>query len=589
MRVCHNGDYNNTPTSCEGCHTEDYNQSTNPNHIELAIPTDCEMCHTTTPGWSPAEFEIHDDYYELTGGHVGVDCASCHNGDYNNTPTSCEGCHTEDYNQSTNPNHIDLAIPTDCEMCHTTTPGWSPAEFEIHDDYYELTGGHIGVDCASCHNGDYNNTPNTCNGCHLADHAQSSNPDHEDLGIPTNCEMCHTTAPGWSPAEFEVHDDYYPLTGAHATVDCESCHNGDYENTPNTCAGCHLEDFNATTNPDHVELGISTDCEMCHTTVPGWSPAEFEVHDDYYPLTGAHTTVDCESCHNGDYENTPNTCAGCHLEDFNATTNPDHVELGISTNCEMCHTTVPGWSPAEFEVHDDYYPLTGAHATVDCESCHNGDYENTPNTCAGCHLEDFNATTNPNHVELGISTNCEMCHTTAPGWSPAEFEIHDDYYPLTGAHVTVDCESCHNGDYENTPNTCEGCHLGDFNVSTNPDHVDLGISTDCEMCHTTDPGWSPADFPIHDDYYELTGAHIGVDCASCHDGDYNNTPNTCEGCHLEDFNASINPNHVELGIPTDCAMCHTTDPGWSPANFPIHDDYYELTGAHIGVDCAQLS
>ena len=146
-----------------------------------------------------------------------------------------------------------------------------------------------------------------------------------------------------------------------------------------------------------------------------------------------------------------------------------------------------------------------------------------------------------NHIELAIPVDCEMCHTTAPGWSPADFPIHDDYYELTGAHIGVDCASCHNGDYNNTPNTCEGCHLSDYNASSNPDHQDLNIPTDCEMCHTTTPGWSPADFPIHDEYYELTGAHIGVDCASCHEDGYDNTPNTCEECHLTDYNASSNP------------------------------------------------
>jgi len=110
------------------------------------------------------------------------------------------------------------------------------------------------------------------------------------------------------------------------------------------------------------------------------------------------------------------------------------------------------------------------------------------------------------------------------------------------------------------------------------------------MCHTTEPGWVPADFPIHDDYYPFTGAHVPIssDCAACHQGDYSSTPNTCEGCHMPDYSASFNPNHSSLSIPTDCAMCHTTDPDWNPALFPIHDDYYVLEGAHIAIadNCA---
>ncbi|MEZ4892894.1 MAG: hypothetical protein R2778_07730 [Saprospiraceae bacterium] len=78
----------------------------------------------------------------------------------------------------------------------------------------------------------------------------------------------------------------------------------------------------------------------------------------------------------------------------------------------------------------------------------------------------------------------------------------------------------------------------------------------------------------------LTGAHIAIadDCNACHNGDYNNTPNTCVGCHTPDYNQSLNPNHQAINIPTDCEMCHTTDPGWAPATFLIHDDYYVLNG-----------
>src|SRR5690606_10525090 len=129
------------------------------------------------------------------------------------------------------------------------------------------------------------------------------------LGIPTDCENCHTTEPGWSPATFDIHNNYYLLDGAHAAIanDCMLCHNGDYNNTPNTCDGCHIPDYNQTTNPNHVALALPTDCASCHTTNPDWMPATFDIHDNYYPLNGAHAAIanDCVLCHNGDYNNTP--------------------------------------------------------------------------------------------------------------------------------------------------------------------------------------------------------------------------------------------------------------------------------------------
>ncbi|HRD06810.1 MAG TPA: cytochrome c3 family protein, partial [Saprospiraceae bacterium] len=215
----------------------------------------------------------------------------------------------------------------------------------------------------------------------------------------------------------------------------------------------------------------------------------------------------------------------------------------------------------------------------DCAACHsNGNYSNTPNTCNGCHNANYVAATNPNHVALGLSTNCVTCHTTAPGWSPATFAVHNNYYPLTGAHAINqgDCAACHaNGNYSNTPNTCNGCHNANYVAAMNPNHVALGLSTNCVTCHTTAPNWSPALFPVHNNYYPLVGAHAAIasNCTECHNnGNYNNTPNTCYGCHASEYNSANNPNHVSAGFPTTCASCHSQN-AWEPSTWD-HDDLY---------------
>ncbi len=820
--ACHASGYENTPTACEACHLTDFNQAINPNHTELGIPMDCASCHTTEPGWSPADFDIHDNYYVLSGAHalIANDCAACHNGDYNNTPNTCYACHQNDYDQTTDPPHLSLQFSQDCASCHNET-AWEPSTFD-HDAqhfpiysgshqgewsqcvdchnmpgnwavftcvtchanpetdeehqgvsgyFYEsnacfachptgeadmafnhdasafpLTGAHITVDCIQCHAAGYQNTPTACEACHLPDYNQSTNPNHTALGLPTDCASCHTTEPAWNPAAFDIHNDYYVLNGAHALIanQCATCHNGDYNNTPNTCYGCHQEDYDQTMDPSHMTLNFSTDCALCHTE-NDWAGAQYTDHDDQYfpiysgvhngvwsqctechtntnnyaeftcvtchanpeteeehagvpgyfyessaclachptgdsegsfnhndsgfPLTGAHVTVDCIECHATGYENTPTACDACHLPDYNQSTNPNHMGLGLPTDCASCHTTEPAWNPATFDIHNDFYALNGAHALIadQCITCHNGDYNNTPNTCYGCHQEDYEQTTDPSHVTLGFPTDCALCHSETD-WTGAEFTDHDDQYfpiysgahmgvwsqctechtninnyaeftcitchanpetdeehagvngyfyqseaclachptgdadnpfdhndsnfPLTGAHLTVDCIDCHASGYEGTPTACDACHLPDYNQSTNPNHTNLGLPTDCASCHTTEPEWNPATFDIHNDYYALNGAHalIADQCITCHNGDYNNTPNTCYGCHQEDYEQASNPDHIELNFSTDCASCHT-ETDWAGAEYSEHDDQYFpiYSGAHMGVwgECSE--
>ena len=330
-------------------------------------------------------------------------------------------------------------------------------------------------------------------------------------------------------------------------------------------------------------------CLMCHPTGEAMEGINHDL--TAFPLTGAHIGTACIECHSSGYAGTPTDCAACHQTDYNSSVNPNHQSLGISTDCMTCHTTDPGWAPATFDVHDTYYPLTGAHAVVanDCVMCHNGDYNNTPNTCVGCHQSDYNSSVNPNHQSLAIPTDCINCHTTDPDWMPATFDIHDNYYPLVGAHAAIanDCVICHNGDYNNTPNTCIGCHQTDFDNTNNPDHNEANFSNDCLECHN-ESAWIPSSFDHN--FYPLNGAHSALDCNSCHSAGYVGTPNTCIACHQSDYDGTNNPDHAAAGFPTDCLDCHNEN-AWVPATFDHDNMYFPIySGKHEGewnlcIDC----
>jgi hypothetical protein len=374
-------------------------------------------------------------------------------------------------------------------MCHTTAPGWAPATFPIHDSYYPLLGAHAGIanDCATCHNGDYNNTPNTCVGCHQADYDGAMDPNHMANQLPTTCQDCHTET-AWVPSTFD-HSTVYPFTGAHIPIanDCNACHHGNYNNTPNTCAGCHTPDYNTSQNPNHIALAIPMDCDMCHTTAPDWEPATFPIHNNYYALNGAHTSVSCADCHNGDYNNTPNTCNGCHNDDYQGTSNPNHAQVSFPTTCQNCHTE-DAWIPSFWD-HASW-PLTGAHQNAACTDCHiNGNYNNTPNTCVGCHQTDYNNANDPDHSAAQFPTTCADCHNTT-AWQPSTWNHDQQYFPI------------YSGKHKNEWDQCVDCH-------TTPGNFSLFSCIDCHE---------------HDDPVDMADHHQGVPgyqysspaCYSCH-------------------------------------------------------------------------
>lgn len=595
---CHADGYAGTSLFCADCHLTDYDQANNPNHQVLGLSNDCVTCHTTEPGWSPATFDVHNEYYVIEGAHTKIasDCASCHNGnDYTKTPNTCAGCHINEYNATSSPPHQTSGFSDECASCHSQND-WQPANFDHDGQYFPIySGSHQGAwgECIECHTTEGNFMSFNCIECHEHNQVETDEEHQGISGYAYNsdaCLGCHPT--GSSEGAFDHNSTNFPLTGAHMTVECLSCHTNGYAGTPTFCVDCHSADYNQTTNPNHQALSLSSDCMTCHTTEPGWSPANFAVHNEYYVITGAHAAIasDCAACHTDDnYSNTPNTCAGCHIDDYNSTTDPNHQAEGYSSDCAVCHSQ-NAWEPANFDHNNTNFPLTGAHTTVDCNQCHTNGYAGTPTICKDCHQGDYNQAANPNHQSLGLSNECTTCHTTQPGWNPASFDVHNQYYIITGAHTAIasDCAACHSdGNYANTPNTCAGCHIDDYNSTTDPNHQGEGYSTDCAVCHSQN-AWEPANFDHSNTNFPLTGAHTSVDCNQCHISGYGGTSTICKDCHQVDYNQAANPNHQTLGLSNECATCHTTQPGWSPASFDVHNQYYVVTGAHTAIasDCA---
>lgn len=526
-------------------------------HGPLAIP--CENCHTQT-SWKPIrarpEFNHDKTSYALRGMHVKVDCVECHTKPvFSNVGVQCSDCHADIHRRQFGAN---------CAECHSVL-GWNVTlqAVRAHENRFPLLGAHAAVECEACHttgaSGQFAGLSTQCYSCHARDFQSATNPNHQASAFSTSCEACHS-ANSWTQTNFNHNATGFPLTGAHVTVPCTSCHvNNNYNLTAaNTaCSSCHMQDFQTTTNPAHVQGGFSTNCEMCHTTA-SWTNATFNHNTTGFPLTGAHVSVPCSSCHtNNNFNLTSTACIGCHQTDYQGTTDPAHAAAGFPTDCTVCHSTV-AWTTATFNHATTGWPLTGTHVTVACTSCHvSNNYGLSSTACVTCHQTDYNNALSPvNHIQLGFPTTCDLCHDTV-AWPDGTFNHNNTPFPLTGAHVTVACASCHvNNNYTSLPTDCYSCHKTDYQGTTNPNHTAAGFPTTCQTCHTT-TAWTGATFN-HTWFPTNHGNAQGV-CATCHTNSSDYTVFQCTGCHTA---ASTNPNHSGVRgyvyNSTNCYDCHPT-------------------------------
>ncbi len=310
-----------------------------------------------------------------------------------------------------------------------------------------------------------------------------------------SCGVCHS-ATSWKldPKVYSFDHDktILPLTGQHKQLGCRACHPSlVFSDAGNTCIDCHTDIHEQTTGAD---------CGRCHTTNSWIVENTTKLHQQSrFPLVGAHYTADCGSCHKSAnklrFEPLGIECYDCHQQNYLSAIKPNHVLGKYSKNCIECHYFSSfSWIGAGF--NHSFFPLTGGHDLPDCSRCHtNGTFQGLSPECVSCHLNNYNSTTNPNHVTSGFPTNCSLCHTLAPGWKPASYTSHDaQYFPIySGKHQGTwsSCSVCHTNPANFAQFTCIDCH--EHNKSSmDGKHGDVGgyvySSQACYQCHPTGQG-----------------------------------------------------------------------------------------------------
>lgn len=301
-----------------------------------------------------------------------------------------------------------------------------------------------------------------------------------------SCSTCHSSK-GWSLDKeiysFDHSKTKMPLTDSHKDINCKMCHPTlvfSEAKAKTECVNCHTDVHQQTT---------SNYCDKCHTPSSWIVNKITEIHQQSrFPLLGVHTMTECQKCHKSEtlhrYDVLGVECIDCHREKFMSTTQPNHNSAGFSTECSQCHYIYSyEWAGSGF--NHSFFPLTLGHANVECAKCHiNGNYSIQSTDCYGCHKKDYDATTNPVHLSGCYSTNCMLCHTTNPGWSPVNFD-HEQYFPInSGKHSGIACNQCHTNP-ANCTYYCLGCHNNQSELNNN--HSDVGgytySSAGCYNCH----------------------------------------------------------------------------------------------------------
>ncbi len=391
--------------NCLVCHQIIQEELVNPDSFHVFFLnegfTKCQECHPEHLG-KEAQLTIIDQNtfpHQATGFYLSTHtqnidgiafyCSDCHPNDnftFNLDP--CIECHQE-IDLVYTITHIET-FGEKCLNCHNGLDRFS--DFDHDQVQFKLDNSHKDIKCIKCHQqqttlAELQNTANLCVDCHKQD-------DPHNNWFGEDCEKCHQTT-SWEETIFDHSTGTgFVLVAAHLEVKCQDCHLNGYENTPTECISCHEK--------DDIHLGkYGLDCAACHQA-DLWQNAYFDHNQSRFILDGAHTDLECQSCHlNGIYSGTPIECAGCHQD-------PEfHLNMFTNQTCNTCHHTA-AWKPAQYTGPHNF-PYNHGEKNNFCMDCHQPNL--TVWTCYPCHNQNEMIR---EHREEGISelSNCLRCHPT---------------------------------------------------------------------------------------------------------------------------------------------------------------------------------
>ncbi len=201
----------------------------------------------------------------------------------------------------------------------------------------------------------------------------------------------------------------------------------------------------------------------------------------------------------------------------------------LESNCAACHAS----------------PLSGQTMAGRCMDCH---------TNIRSQMDGHG----PIHGTMPNGLECRKCHTEHHGTQAAVTNLatfnHDwAAFKLTGAHVQVECASCHTtGVYQGTAQACVSCHAEPAVPAVHKSKY----GTNCTQCHSTTT-FKGAVFN-HNFFSINHGARrTSNTCATCHVDDQHFAVYTCYNCH-EHTPAKMEQTHRRRNIVNyqDCISCH---------------------------------
>jgi hypothetical protein len=479
------------------------------------------------------------------------------------------------------------------ELCCLLLAGLFAAPLASAQGYFRVSPGPLNEghaaydnsdDCAKCHDSGRGVTNQKCLSCHAA--VVHKGGLHATFG-GRPCIACHVEHKGrafniieWKNVggrdTFNHDTAGFSLKEHHAQVACVKCHvkrlktgRTSYLGLSRDCQSCHSGAHG------FGRSELSKRCDACHQpgqSLRGQVLRSWPKHSQYsrLVLNGKHSELSCVRCHQERTfggRATARACVDCHA--------PSHPVTAQTNDCSDCHDQNGTFKGAKINHNKFGFPLAGRHAKVACASCHAkgraaGSGRLPSKACVDCHT--------PTHPVVKATANCISCHPLTNPFRGATIDHAQFGFPLLGRHAKRSCASCHKAKAKlnYSEGACVSCH------THRNAHQGQYHDKPCATCHIEGgKRTKPFDHDV-DTRFPLIGFHgqdkIKNDCVLCHPGRiYRTGPLNCSDCHGDKHQGTLGK---------DCTKCHSPLLHFNaPRSKEFDHKAYPLHGKHKSTAC----
>ncbi len=407
--------------------------------------------------------------------------------------------------------------------------------------------------------------------------AEVTNPEHLSVSASSNNIDCFGANNGSASAQFSGGTgtvNYYWSTGAQGAI-IDNLTPGIYEVSVVDQNQCLATNLVQVTQPEQLIVNTEGENVNCYEGADGSVTATFAggTGNVNYTWSNGETNQTIENLPTGTYQVTATDENGCTAMNSYEVSQPDELQISLSTQNATCYDENNGIAEAAFTggTGSVNYNWSNGEQGAIIENLAPGIYEVTATDQNGCSKVKSVEISEPELLTVSASSEDVSCNGGEDGKLSASFSggTGTVNYEWSNGAQGATIEDLPAGNYEVTATDENGCTAITTMAVIEPEALNVSIIADNVLCHSGGDGMLTASFTggTGMSTYEWSTGETGTTIENISAGTYHVTATDENGCTAVQTKEITEPDELMTTLSSENVLCFGGNNGSAEATF----------------------